>query len=357
MQIYKSYYYLFALQQQIQAVMRNRIHYPYLEHEWIRISHATFLVRDFHTNQLLYDSTENLALGWYHQNIQHVCLVPYSTLNLENNQFSEHPYLQIITAEQPILIAQLGEIWHCLLPCLEKTINKVIASDNLEPHNKHVFMSSQYNEHLRLFTLIKLPTHHQHTIQHFISALDWQDFSLQLLEKVYSISGVLPYTRMPLQLTNNLAFEGTNRFLLKKPPKQANIGFSLWNEFVQVSTKLFDYQQIQNDQHDFSHLSDEQKIQFFKYAQDIDQQKTLLMCHLANQYQYAFVDVKTFCQLLKQHGIPVEEQLQHEDYQYRTEIEKQLDEGTYPKLYNGWKTLLHLIIFLALLLVLLSILD
>ena len=354
MQFYRSYYYVFALQQQIQALIYNRISYPYIEHEWIRISHAVFLVRDFYNNQLRYDSTESFSVDYVNQGTQVAYLVPLSLLNFQDDEFEDHPYLQVNTANQPVLILRVEEHWHCLLPCSEKPTQMISPPQNTDPRDYLGFLSSQYNDQCMMFTIFPLKKQNLSNIQNFTYPFNWAAFAVECLQEFYPYTGDYPYTRLPLKLVNNLAFEDSDRFLLKQPPQQVNIGFSLWNELAKLSIHLLDYQHDRNENSSFRNLSVEQRDNFYHYQQNIEQQRIILLCHLANQYERAFMEVEHFCHYLKQYNMPVEEKLQHQDYCYRTDIEQQLDQGTYPDTaMNGWKATLHLILFFLMIFVVL----
>ena len=130
----------------------NSTYFQHISHEWCTLSHDIFMVRDFESHELLYDSPEHLIADLLDQGIQSCQLIPFkqifSNFTADFKQYNFH------TDDYPLAVFLGTDRSFALLKIDNEKVKPL--SRSYDPRKFHGFPSSQNYGKFFLFTLIKL---------------------------------------------------------------------------------------------------------------------------------------------------------------------------------------------------------
>ncbi|OUY05553.1 hypothetical protein [Acinetobacter populi] len=295
----QSWHFIFALHQQINAYLRHDTYYPYIEHAWIKRLGTIFLVRDFNTGDLIYDSTEHFTVHLSQQELATVHLVPL--VELFESQPFHHPILDFPCLNhfqqrnQAILILSFkNSETYALLPCIEKIKTEITVPSNCDPRDFLGFESDQNHSPYALFTLYRLSIAQVESVKAFVQPIEWQNYAQNLQDIMFSAQ-YYPYEAKPLQATNNLYLyqDGYDTPLIQDQALSDNLAFSLIKQMQSVFLDLESYCHPKNDSSPYHLLSDEEYKLFNEYQTTLGTELISLICRAANDYPQAGMTNKT----------------------------------------------------------------
>ena len=268
----------------------NSTYFQHISHEWCTLSHDIFMVRDFESHELLYDSPEHLIADLLDQGIQSCQLIPFkqifSNFTADFKQYNFH------TDDYPLAVFLGTDRSFALLKIDNEKVKPL--SRSYDPRKFHGFPSSQNYGKFFLFTLIKLDQKQLQTITQFNTPLDWNDYYEQLSTEIFDHPCNFKKD-LSLTLVNNLVLQhdSSDDFFLKNPSSEFNLAFSLINKIEslqdEVSTEISMYLQ---DRSSNSNYISEHFSQINDYEKRLNDSLVKLMSHTSNDYENTYINAQ-----------------------------------------------------------------
>lgn len=309
----------------------------HLSHDWCRISYDIFMVRDFETNELIYDSPDHLITDLLSQGMHTCQLIPFKQIfsNLEAD-FKQYHFA---TYDYPIAVFLGKNHSFALLKIKYEKVKPLSIS--YDPREFNGFPSSQNHDKYLLFTLIKLDQKQLQTINQFNSPVNWQTYYEQLSSEVFNH----PFNfkkDLSLTLVNNLSLQQDSYAydFLKTPTTELNLAFALINKIESVQEEIdTEISRSLQDRSSNSSYINEHYSEINDYQNLLNGALVKLISHTANDYENAYID-KHFKPISK---AQIEKQSSLENQ--KDEIEN-IDNIEKPAL-STLASFLYLIVFLA----------
>lgn len=266
----------------------NSLNFHNISHEWCRISNDIFLVRDFETNELLYDSSDHLIADLLSQGIRTCQLVPFK--QIFSNFSADFKQYNFATYNYPLAVFLGVNRSFALLKINNEKVKDFYISH--DPREFSGFPSSQNYDKYHLFTLIKLDQKQLQTITQFNAPLNWQNYYEQLSTQV--LAHPFNFKKdLSLTLVQNLSLhhDSYDYVFLKNPTSEFNLAFSLTNKLENVRNEIqtevvMSYQ----DRSSNSNYIDKNYAQIRDFQDQLDDTFVTLISHTANDYKNAYID-------------------------------------------------------------------
>ncbi|SPL69265.1 hypothetical protein [Acinetobacter stercoris] len=280
--------FILGLQHNAQRFFDNEIAYYQIQHEWCAITNQLFMVRDFETNELIYDSIDHFIVDMNEQCIQRCRLVPFQLIY---PNFTTHFKQYIFDMSNYPLAVFLGRTQSFALVKIEREKVKEFINSS-DPREFSGFTSSQiFNEYL-LFTLIRLDPKQLQTINEFTKHQNWKThheyFKTEFLDNKFNFT-----QNQNLKLINNLFLEdeATLYPFLQENKSQPNLAFSWVKQLEDLQNQIETEKELSRDSRSsHSDFIDQNFSQICIYQENLNYAFINLLSHTANDYKNAYID-------------------------------------------------------------------
>lgn len=299
----KQYWqFIWGLQYNAERFFNEQINYYDISHPWTNQSCDVFLVRDFQTNSLLYDSIDNLVLHFAEQQFKHCSLYPLNII-FPNRPLTKHHSFEFVNNDAPVAVFKNN--WNkafALIQIEQEKPSKEICPIG-DPREFWSPTSSQsQTPTFGLFTLIELNQSQKNECHLFDQNLTWnsliENIHINLMQSDFASSLGINF-----QYTNNLYFNSydhQNIPLLPSHTLPNNLGFSLIQMLNPIEDRIKSFTDIRNENSDYRFYSTEQHALFEKFKTQKNQLHTQLICFTANHMESAMHFSKLQKQQLEQ---------------------------------------------------------
>ncbi len=284
----KQYWqFIWGLQYNAERFFNDHISYYDISHPWSDQSCDVFLVRDFQTNTLLYDSIDNLVLHFAEQQFKHCSLYPLSII-FPNGILIEHHFFEFISSDYPVVVFK--NKWNKAFALIQ--IEREKPSKEIRPlGDPRDFWSPSSSQSqvstFGLFTLIELNQSQTNECHIFDQNLTWnsliENIQMDIMQSDFTSSLGINF-----QYTNNLYFNLYNHHelpLISNHTLPDNLGFSLIQMLEPIEDPIKSFTHIRNENSDYRFFSTEQHALFEKFKTQKDQLLNQLICFTANHIE------------------------------------------------------------------------
>ncbi|RKG33280.1 hypothetical protein [Acinetobacter tianfuensis] len=315
----------------------NSFYFHNISHDWCKVANNIFMVRDFETNELIYDSPEHLITDLLSQGIRTSQLIPFR--QIFSHLSADFKQYHFATDDYPLAVFLGQNHSFALLKINHEKVKPLSIS--YDPRDFSGFPSSQNYDKYLLFTLIKLDQKQLQTITQFNLPLNWQTYYEQLSSEV--LNPPFNFKKdLSLTLVNNLSLhhDSYDYDFLKHPSTELNLAFALINKIEstqdEIDTEISRYLQ---DRSSNSSYINEHYSQINDYQDLLNEALVKLISHTANDYENAYID-EQFKPISK---LTIQSKVTQENLNNETENLNDRKEQTMSPL----PSFLYLIVFLA----------
>lgn len=284
---------------------KKEIEYDLIIHEWCEYYCETILVRNYETNQLLYDSIDHLIISLAQQNITKCSLYPaqfiLNDIDLDNN------YFNVSSKNHPLIIFKNNDSYQfALIPVIEKlTSKKLEPIGDPEYFYTHSTQSNSSKNHL--FALIQLNENQRNKCHTYDEKITW-DILIKKIDIELHKSPFSTYTPIYFKYINNLF--SYNHTIEREIPliieidEKKNLGCSLIESFNQLNSNIENFTHPKNDSSEYQNFSDKQCQQFNKFYDMHKQLFIDIICMTANHFDQKFILSESSKSILAQLPLP-----------------------------------------------------
>lgn len=340
--------FIIALRYNAQRFFDNEISYYSIQHPWCNEICNVFLVRDFQKNTLLHDSVDHLVIFLAEQKIHKCSLYPLDLL-FSRDELDQHHSFKFVNTNYPVAVFQdkFNQSFALIQIAHEK--NTLDIQPIRDPRDFWGTDSSQDNNALGLFTLIKLNQEQRNNCFCFNKNLNWanliEDIQQDLFKNPFSA-----HISAQFELINNLYLYQYNDNplpLLNEPQHSPQIGFSLIEMLHTIKANIHNLKQAKNENSPILFFNKEELQQFSDYEEKLSKYTLDLICFTANcleqENQISDLEKKLIKELQKQYpklGYSYSTQQEPNSESITTQDEKEI---------NPWIALFSLILIFAVL--------
>ncbi|AMW77921.1 hypothetical protein AMD27_02750 [Acinetobacter sp. TGL-Y2] len=305
--------FIFGVQYNANLFFNNEIEYHQIKHEWSSFFCDVFLVRDYATNTLLYDSIDGLVIGLFQQHFKSCSLYPFELL-FDESGLNQKIHFDFPIYNYPVAVFKsMGFGWIALIQINEKLKSKEIHPLG-DPREFCGVSSSQRASNNQLFTLIRLNEAQEQKAQAFDQHLDWMSYfnhiKANFLENRFNYiddSGLL--------IAHNLFIEyHGEKKLSEEDDNPNNLAFSLLQRCIHVYECLSQLHTNYHERPPYPDFIDSHTEQYVEFTEQFETAIINLICHTANDYKNAKVKTKF---------IPIQK---NKYITYEAELEPNIDE-------------------------------
>lgn len=285
--------FIFALQYNTNLFFKQKIDYYHIQHEWSLLFCDLFLVRDYATNTLLYDSIDGLVLGLYQQNFKSCSLYPFELL-FDEKDLTQHSHFNVQIYNYPVAVfTSTSAPSFALLQINEKLKSQQINPIG-DPREFRGATSSQANNNIMILTLIPLNDSQKIKAQTFDHYLDWINYFHQI--KTDFLESRFNYIdHSNLWMSNNLFIEYHGKKNLIEHEKLANnLAFPLLQRCIAIHESLSELNANYHERPPYPDFIDAQREQYLEYVEAFRNETINLICHTANNFKNSCVKAKYF---------------------------------------------------------------
>lgn len=287
--MHKEYWrFILGLQYNAQRYFDNQIIHYETHHAWTSLNNDLLFVRDFETNELLYDATDHLIIDMHQQGIQSCKLIPFELLYPNFTSYFKQYLFEVHNYPLAIFLGT-----HQSFALVKIHTEKVKPlSGSLEPREFRGFSSTQNYDGYLLFTLLKLDPKQRQIIEQFIQPVNWkwqyEKLNTEFLNHPFNFK-----KDSSLTLTNNLSIHDySNEYnLLNTPPPEFNLAFSLINKLESLQNEInTEISMSIQGRSSKSNFIDQNYSQIEDYQDQLNNAFVKFISHTANDFQNAYID-------------------------------------------------------------------
>ena len=285
----KNYWqFILGLQHNAQRYFENQITLYEIQYDWSSDSNQLFMIRDFETNELIYDSVGQFIVDMGGQQTQHCKLIPFHLLF---PNFTTHfKQFNFESTNYPLAVF-LGENESFALVNIQNEIVRELKI-SWDPREFSGFTSTQTSDKFYLFTLIKLDQKQQQVLEQFIKPQNWKEIykniKTKYIESKFNFKQDTSFT-----LVNNLVSnDGYDSNFLQNPKNETNLAFSLINKLISLQDMIDTEKYMSREcRSSFSTIIDRHYDEICLFQNQLNDELSTLISHTANNYENAYVDL------------------------------------------------------------------
>lgn len=284
----KNYWqFIFGLQYNANLFLKNNIDYLQIRHAWSIDLHDLFLVRDFHTNTLLYDSIDGLVISLYQQQFKECSLYPFSILSLDD-RLHEHSQFEFINNDEPVVVFKSFKKMLALIQIKEKLQSPTILPIGDPREFWGTTSSQEIDTRFGLFSLIELSLDQQNACLFFNQNLNYNSLPDQIITQFSNhqfTKLIYPHFKMVNNLYLNM-YEKDEFPFLEQDTNNPHIGLSLIQMLYKMKNNAYALMHPKNDYSPYNDFNNQDHTLFLEYLDILHYTFTQVVCYTANHMQY-----------------------------------------------------------------------